>query len=141
MYDLNQIPYDYTVQVTSSFKGLDLVGRVPEELQTEVHNTVQEVVTKTILKKSKCKKAKWLSEDVLQIFEERRDVKGKGERERYTYLNSEFRRIARRKKKAFLNEQCKEIEENNRMIKTRDLFKKNGNIKGKFPSRMGPKKD
>ena len=141
MYDLNQIPYDYTVQVTSSFKGLDLVGRVPEELQTEVHNTVQEVVTKTIPKKSKCKKAKWLSEDVLQIFEERRDVKGKGERERYTYLNSEFRRIARRKKKAFLNEQCNEIEENNRMIKTRDLFKKNGNIKGKFPSRMGPKKD
>ena len=110
---------------------------MPEELWTVVHNTVQEVVTKTILKKSKCKKAKWLSEDVLQIFEERRDVKGKGERERYTYLNSEFRRIARRKKKAFLNEQCKEIEENNRMIKTRDLFKKNGNIKGKFPSLPG----
>ena len=140
MYDLNQIPYDYTVEVTSRFKGLDLVGRVPAELQPEVHNTVQEVGTKTIPKKSKCKKAKWLSEEVLQISEERKEVKDKGERERYTYLNSEFRRIARRQKKAFLDGQCKEIEGNNRMIETRGLFKKTGDIKGKFPSRMGLKK-
>ena len=98
-------------------------------------------MTRTIPKKSKCHKAKCLSEEVLQISEERREVKDKGERERYSYLNSEFQRIARRQKKAFLNEQCKEIEENNRMIKTRDLFKKTGEIKGKFPARMGPKED
>ena len=98
-------------------------------------------MTRTIPKKSKCKKAKCLSEEVLQISEERREVKDKGERERYSYLNSEFQRIARKQKKAFLNEQCKEIEENNRMIKTRHLFKKIGEIKGKFPARMGPKED
>ena len=109
-------------------------------LWTEAHNIVQEVGTKTIPKKSKCKKAKWLSEEVLQISEERKEVKDKGERERYTYLNSEFRRIARRQKKAFLDGQCKEIEGNNRMIETRGLFKKTGDIKGKFPSRMGLKK-
>ena len=90
----------------------------------EVHNTVQEVVTKTIPKKKKCKKAKWLSEDALQIAEERREVKGQGERKRYTQLNAEFQRIARRDKKVFLREQCKEAEENNRIEKTRDLFKK-----------------
>ena len=97
---------------------------MPEKLWTEVHNTVLEVVIKTISKKKKCKKAKWLSEEALQIAENRRDVKGKGEKERYTHLNAEFQRISRRDKKAFLSDQCKEIEENNIMGKTRDLFKK-----------------
>ena len=106
-YDLNQIPYDYTVEVTNRLKGLDLVERVPEELWTEVHNIVQEGVTKTTPKKKKCKKAKWLPEEALQIAEKRRDAKGKGEKERYTHLNAEFQRIARRDKKAFLSEQCK----------------------------------
>ena len=97
---------------------------MPEELWMEVCNTVQGVVTKTIPKKKKCKKAKWLSEEGLQIAEKRREAKGKGERERYSQLNAEFQRIARRDKKAFLSEQYKEIEENNRMGKTRYLFKK-----------------
>ena len=97
---------------------------MPEELRTEVHDTVQEAVIKTIPKKKKCKKAKWLSEEALQIAEKRREAKGKGEKERYTPLNAEFQRIARREKKAFLSDQCKEIEENNTMGKTRDLFKK-----------------
>ena len=123
-YDLNQIPYDYTVEVRNRFKGLDLTDRLPEGLWAEVHNMVQEVVIKTIPKKKKCKKAKWLSEEALQIAEKRREVKGKGEKERYTYLNAEFQTTARRDKKAFLSDQCKEIEENNRMGKTRDLFKK-----------------
>ena len=89
-YDLNQIPYDYTVEVTNRFKGLDLIDRVPEELWMEVHDIVQEAVIKTIPKKNKCKKAKWLSEEALQIAEERRDMKGKGQRERYTGLNGDF---------------------------------------------------
>ena len=93
---------------------------------------VQEAVTKTIAPKKKCKKAKWLSEEALYIAEERREVKGKGKRERYTQLNVELQRIARRDKKAFLNEQCKETEENNRTGKTRDLSKKTGDIKGTF---------
>ena len=101
-----------------------------------VHNNIQKAVTKTIKKKEKCKKAKWLSEEALQIDEERREVKGKGERERYTQLNVEFQRRARRDKKAFLNEQCKEIEENNRMGKSSDFFKKTGGMKGTFHSRM-----
>ena len=100
-------------------------------------NIVQETVTKRITKKKKYKKAKWLSEEVLQIAEERREVKSKGERERYTQLNAEFQRIARRDKKAFLNEQCKEIEEKNRMRKTKDLFKKIEDIKGTFHPTMG----
>ena len=103
-YDLNQIPYDYTVEVTNRFKGLDLVDRVPEELWTEVLNIVREATTNTIPKKKKCKKAKWLSEESLQIVEKRREVKDKGKRERYTHLNAEVQRIARRDKKAFLNE-------------------------------------
>ena len=123
-YDLNQIPYDYTVEVTNRFKGLDLIERVPEQLWMEVHDTVQEALIKTISKKKKYKKAKWLSEEALQIAEKRREVKAKGEKERYTHLNAEFQRIARRDKKAFLSDQCKEIEENNRMGKIRDLFKK-----------------
>ena len=107
MYDLNQIPYDCTVDVTNRFKGLDLIDRVPEELWMEVHDMVQEAVLKTIPKKKKFKKAKWLSEEVLQIAEKRREAKGKGEKERYTHLNAEFQRIARRDKKAFLSDQCK----------------------------------
>ena len=110
--------------MTNRFKGLDLIDRVPEDLQTEVHDTVQETLIKTIPKKKKCKKAKWLSEESLQIAEKRRQVKGKGEKERCTHLNAEFQRIARRDKKAFLSDQCKEIEGSNRMGKTRDLFKK-----------------
>jgi len=101
--DLNQIPYDYTVDMTNKFKGLDLRDRVPEELWMEVRDIVQEAVIKTIPKKKKCKKAKWLSEKALQIAEKRREVKGKGEKERYTHLNGEFQRIARRDKKAFLS--------------------------------------
>ena len=131
-YDLNQITYDYTVGVTNRFKGLDLVDRVPEELWIEVHNIVQEVVTKIVLKKKKCKKAKWLSEETLQIAEERREVKGKGERERHTQLNAEFQRREKREKKVFFHEQFKEVEEKNRTGKTRDLFKKTGDIKGTF---------
>ena len=96
---LSQIPYDYTVEVTNRFNRLDLVDRVPEELWTEVHDILQEVVIKTLTKKKKCKKAKWLSEETLQIAEERRDVKSKGIKERYTRLNAEFQRIARRVKK------------------------------------------
>ena len=103
-YDLSQITYDYTVEVTDRFKGLDLVDRVPEELWKVVHTTIQEVVTKTILKKKKCKKVKWLSDEALQIAEKKREAKGKGERERYTQLNTEFQRTARRDKKAFLCE-------------------------------------
>ena len=106
------------------FKGLDLIDRVPEELWTEVHDIVQETGIKTIPKKKKCKNAKWLSEETLQIAENRLEVKGKGERERCIHLNAEFQRIARRDKKAFLSDQCKEIEGNKRKGKTRDLFKK-----------------
>ena len=120
-YDLNQIRNDYTVEVTNRFKGLDLIDRVPEELWMEVCDILQEAVIKAIPKKKKCKKAKWLSEEALQIFDNRREVKGKGEKERYTHLNAEFQRIARRDKKALLSDQCKEIEENNRIGKTKDL--------------------
>ena len=118
-YDLNQIPYDYTVEVTNRFKGLDLIDSVPEELWTEVRNIVQEVVTKTNPKK---KKGKWLSEEALQIAVKRREAKDKREQERYIHLNAEFQRIARRDKKAFLSDQCKETEENNGRGKTRELF-------------------
>ena len=103
----------------------------------EVHNIVQEVVIKTIPKKKKCKKAKWLSEEVLQIAEKRREANSKGEKERYTYLNAEFQRISRREKKSFLSEQAKQIKENNRMGKTRDLFKKVRDTKGTFHAKMG----
>ena len=117
-------------------------NRVPEEPWTEVHNIIQEAVIKAIPKKLKYKKAKWLSEEVLQITEKRGEAKGKGEKERYTDLNAEFQRIARRDKKAFLSEQCKEVEENNRMGKTRDLFKKmrhQGNISCKDGHNKGHK--
>ena len=104
-YDLNQIPYNYTVEVTSRFKGLDLIDRVPEEPWMEVRDIVQEAGIKTIPKEKKCKKAKWLSEKALEIAEKRKDTKGKGEKERYTHLNAKFQRIARRVKKAFLSDQ------------------------------------
>ena len=110
-YDLNQIPYDCTVEVADRFKGSDMIDRVPEELWTDVCDIVEEAVLKIIPKKKKCKKAKWLSEEALQIAEKRREAKGKGEKERYTHLNAEFQRIARRDEKAFLSDQCKEIEE------------------------------
>ena len=103
-YDLNQIPNDYTVEVRNRFKGLDLIDRVPDELCTEVHDIVQEAGIKTIPKKKKCKKAKWLSDESLQIAEKIREAKGKGEKERHTHLNAEFQRIARRNKKAFLSD-------------------------------------
>ena len=111
-YDLNQIPNDYTVEVRNRFKGLDLIDRVPDELWTELHDIVQEAGIKTIPMENKCKKAKWLSGEALQIAVKRREAKSKGEKERYNHLNAEFQRIARRDKKAFLSDQCKEIEEN-----------------------------
>ena len=107
-YDLNKILYNYTVEMTNKFKGLDLIERVPEELWTEIHDLLQEAVIKAIPKEKK--NAKWLSEEALQIAVKRREAKGKGEKERYTHLNAEFQRIARRHKKAFLSDQCKEIE-------------------------------
>ena len=108
-YDLNQIPYDYTVELRNRFKGLHLIDRVSDELWMEVHDIVQETGIKTIPKKKKCRKAKWLSKEALQIALKRREVKNK-EKERYSHLNAEFQRIARRYKKAFLSDQCKEIE-------------------------------
>ena len=140
-YDLNQIPFDYTVEVRNRFKGLDLIGRVPDELWNEVPDIVQETGIKTLPMEKKCKKAKWLSEEALQISVKRREAKSKGEKERYKHLNAEFQRTARRDKKAFLSDQCKEIEQNNRMGKTRDLFKKIRDTKGTFHAMMGSIKD
>ena len=114
---------------------------MPDELWTEVRDIVQETGIKTILMRKKCKKAKWLSEEPLQIAEKIREEKSKGEKERYTHLNAEFQNIARRDKKAFLSDQCKEIEENNRIGKTRDLFKKIRDTKGTFHAKMGSIKD
>ena len=122
------------------YKGFDLKDRVPEELWIEVHDVVQETGIKTIPKKNKCKMAKWLSEEALQIAEKIREAKGKGEKERYSHLNAEFQRITRRDKKAFFSDQCKEIEENKRMGKTRDLFKKR-DTEGIFHAKMGTIKD
>ena len=117
-YDLNQITYDYTVGVRNRFKGLDLIDSLMNYgWKFMTLYTRQETGIKTIPKKKKCKKAKWLSEEDLQIAVKRREVKSKGEKERYTHLNAEFQRIARKDKKAFLSDQCKEIEENNRMGK------------------------
>ena len=129
-YDLNQIPYNYTVEVTNRFKGLDLIDRVPEELWRDILDIIQEAVIKTIPKEKNCKKAKWLSEETLQIAVKRREAKGKEEKERYMHLNAES-----------LRDQCKEIEENNRMEKTRDLFKKIRDSKGTFPAKKGTVKD
>ena len=119
-YDLSQIPY--TVEVRNRFKGLDLIDRVPDELWNEVRDIVQERGIKTIPMEKKCKEAKWLSGEALQIAVNRREAKSKGEKERYKHLNAEFQRRARRDKKVFLSNQCKQIEEDNRMGKTRDLF-------------------
>ena len=135
-YDLNQIPYDYTVEVRNRIKGLDLIDRVPDELWMEVRDIVQETGIKTIPMEKKCKKAKWLSEEASQIAVKRREAKSKGEKERYKHLNAEFQRIARRDKKAFLSDQCKEIEENSRMGKIRDLCKKIRDNKGTFHTDM-----
>ena len=125
------------MEVTNRFKRLDLTDIVPEELWTKVCNVVQETVIRTNPKK----KAKWLSGEPLQIAEKRREAKGKGEKERYIPLNSEFQTKTRRDKKAFLSDQCKEIKENNRMEKTRDLFKKIRDTKGTFHAKMGSIKD
>ena len=140
-YDLNQIPYEYGGKVMSRSKGLDLVNSVPEELRMEVCNIVQEAGNKTIPKKKKSKKAEWSSEEALQTAEERREVKSKGERERHTQPNTEFRRTARRDKKTFFNEQSLKIEPNSRRGKTRDLLRTIGNIKGTFRPQMGAIKD
>ena len=137
-YDLNQISYVYTVEVTNRFKALDLVDRKPEKLWMEVHDIVQEAVNKTIPKKKKCKKAKRLSEEGLQnCWEKKRSERQRRKKETYTNLNAESQRIARRDKKVFLNEQCKEIEENNRIGKTRNLFRKIRATKGTFHVKMG----
>ena len=127
--------------MTNRFKGLDLIDRVPEELLTEVPDIVPETGIKAIPKKKQCKKAKWLSEEAFQIAVKRREAKNKGQKERYTHLNAEFQRTARRDKKAFLRDQDKEIEENNRMGKTRDLFKKIRDTKGTFHAKMGTIRD
>ena len=140
-YDLNPIPNDYTLEVRNRFKGLDLIHRVPDELWTEVRDIVQATGIKTIPKKKTCTKAKWLSGEALQIAEQRREAKGKGEQERYTNLNAEFQSITRRDKKDCLLDRCKEMEENNRMGKTRDLFKKIRDTKGTFQAKMGSIKD
>ena len=129
------------MEVRNRFKGLDLIDRGTDELWMEVHDIVQETGIKTIPKEKKWKKAKWLSEEALQIAVKRREVKSKGEKERYSHLNAEFQRIARRDKKVFLSDQCIEIEENNRMGKRRDLFKKNRDTKGTFHAKMGTIKD
>ena len=140
-YDLNEIPYDYTVEVRNRFKGLDLIDRVTDELWMEVRDIGQETGIKTIPMEKKCKKAKWLSGESLQIAVKGREVKSKGEKERYKHLNAEFQRIARRDKKAFFSDHCKEIEENNRLGKTRDLFKKIRDTKGTFHAKMGSIKE
>ena len=118
------------MEVRSRFKGLDLIDRLPDELWTEVHDNVQETGIKNIPMEKKCTKAKWLPGEALQITVKRKEAKSKGEKERYKHLNAEFQRIARRDKKAFLSDQCNEIEEKNRMGKTRDLFKKIRDTKG-----------
>ncbi|MES6316354.1 hypothetical protein U6K59_12150 [Cutibacterium acnes] len=140
-HDLNKIPSDYTVEVRNRFKGLYLIDRVPEELWMAIHDTVQETGIKTIPMEKKCKEAKWLSGEALQISVKRREVKSKGKKERYKHLNAEFQRIATRDKKAFFSDQCKEIEENNRIEKTEDLFKKIRDTKGTFHAKMGLIKD
>ena len=129
------------MEVRNRFKGLDLIDIVPDELWMEVHDIVQETGIKTIPMEKKCKKAKWLSEEALQIAVKRREAKHEGEKERYKYLNAEFQRIARIDKKAFLTDQCKEIEAKNKMGKTRDLFKKIRDIKEIFHAKMGSIKD
>ena len=140
-YDLNQIPYDYTVEVRNRFKGLDLIDRVPDELWMEVHDIVQETGIKTIPYKNKCKKQNGcLRRPYKNSCEKKRSEKQR-RKKRYTHVNAEFQRISRRDQKAFLGDQCKEIEENNRMGKTRDLFQKIRDTKGTFHSKIGSIKD
>ena len=122
--------------MANRFKGLDLIDRVTEELCAKICDIVQKARIRNILKKKKCKNAKWLSEEAFQIAVKRREAKSKGEKERYKHLNAELQRIRRRDKKAFLSDHCKEIEENNRMGKTRDLFKKIRDTKGTFQAKM-----
>ena len=141
MYDLNQIPDNYTVDVRNRFIGLDLTDTVPDELWMEVCDTVQETGSNIIPKKKKCKKKKLALRGALQIAVKRREVKSKGEKERHIHVNVELQRIARRDKKTFLSDQCKEIEENNRKGKTGDLFKKIRDTKGTFHAKMGSIKD
>ena len=125
------------MEVRNRFKGLDLIDRVPDELWMEVCGIAQETGIKTVPMEKKCKKAKWLSGEALQIAVKRREAKSKGEKERYKHLNAEFQRTARRDKKAFLSDQCKEIEGKNRLGKTRDLFKKIRDTQGTFHAKMG----
>ena len=132
-YDLNEIPYNYIVEVTDRFRGLDLI----KCLWLEVHDIVQE----TVIKKKKLNEVKWLFEEALKIAEKRREAKGKGKKERYTHLNAKFQRTARRDKKTFVSDQCKEIEENDRTGKTRYLFKRIKDTKGTFHAKMGTIKD
>ena len=140
-YDLNQIPYDYTVEERNRFKGVDLIECL-KNYGWRFLTLYRRQGSRPSPRKRNAKKAKWRSEAALQIaYKKRREVKGKGEKERYSHLNAEFQRIARRDKKAFLSDQCKEIEENNRMGKTRDLFKKIRDIKGTFHAKMGSIKD
>ena len=138
-YDLNSNLLRLYSGSDKQIKGLDLIDKVPEELWTEVCDILQEAGIKPIPKEKKCRKAKRLSKEALQIAMNRREAKGRGEKERYTHLNAEFQTIARRDKKAFLSNQCKEIEENNRMGKTRDLFKKIRDTKGTFHAKIGYK--
>ena len=125
------------MEVRNRFKGLDLIDRARDELWIEIRDTVQETGIRTIPMEKKCKTAKWLSEEALQIAVKRREAKSKRKKERYTHLNAEFQRIARRDKKTFLSDQCKEIEENNRMGKTRDLFKENQRYQGNISCKDG----
>ena len=129
------------MEVRNRFKALDLIDRVPDERWNEVRDIVQETGIKTIPMEKKCKKAKWLSGEALQLAVKRREVKSKGEKERFKHLNADFQRRARRDKKAAFSDQCKEIEENNRMGKTRDLFKKIRDTKGTFHAKMWSIKD
>ena len=139
-YDLNQISYDYTVDMGNRFKGLDLIDCLMN-YGLRLVTLYRRQGSRPSPREKKCKKAKWLSEEALQIAVERRELKSKGEKERYKHLNAQFQRIARRDKKAFLTDQCKKIEENNRMGKTRNLFKKTRDTKGIFHAKMGSMKD
>ena len=140
-YDLSQIPYDYTVEVRNRFKGLDLIDRVPDEHGWRFVTLYRRKGSRSIPMEKKCKKAKWLSGEALQIAVKRRQAKTKREKERYSHLNAEFQRIASRDNKVFLSDQCKDIEGNNRMGKTRDLFKKIRDTKGTFHTKMGSIKE
>ena len=136
-YDLNKISYDYRVEVRNGFKGLDLRDRVPDELWLEVHDIVQEIGIKTIPMEKKCKKAKWSFEDSLQIAVKKREVKSKGEKERFSHLNAEFQRIARRDKKAFLSDQCKEVEGKQQNGKDERCLQENQRYQGNIPCKDG----